>query len=196
MKNGLYLWCILPPAELAKAIHAQRLQFAESHFCQEALKPPVHLTLFPTIEMPEYFEKRFQPLEDWLAQQVKFTVQLRNFNFFDNLRSPALYIDVVKNEQLKTLRAGLCKMLRKEIPILKSPGSFTPHFTIGYRDIPKEMFPNIMKEYGRRRFDASFDVNRIYLLKHNYAGWQVHKEFALGVHPAVMEASLQGILFV
>ena len=196
MKNGRYLWCILPPAELAKGIHAQRLQFAESHFCQEALKPPVHLTLFPTIDMPEYFEKRFQLLEDWLAQQAKFTVQLHNFNFFDNMRSPALYIDVVKNEQLKTLRAGLCKMLRKEIPILKSPGSFTPHFTIGYRDIPKEVFSNIRKEYARRRFEGSFEVNKLYLLKHNYANWQIHREFELGVHPEVLKASLQGSLFV
>jgi 2'-5' RNA ligase len=196
MRTGKYLLAIIPPADVTGKIEHYRQEFAEEHFCKAALKPPVHMTLLNPFDMPEYFEKKLlASMGDWIAQQSVFDIHLRNFNFFDNPYHPVLYVDVVKNEQLKYFREGLCRAIKRQFSFIKDTGTFHPHFTIGYRDIPKSIFPQITQEYGRKRFEADFSMGRVCLLKHNYVNWQVHHEFSVGTHPAVMAAALQGNLF-
>ncbi|MFI5195553.1 MAG: 2'-5' RNA ligase family protein [Chitinophagales bacterium] len=175
----LYMFAIMPPPELAVRINSERLLFSEKYKCVKALKPPVHITLYPPFHDTNDFEEKIKGIQRWVEEQTGFFIELMDFNFFKKHNSPVVYIGVVKNDNLNKLHEGFLEQLKNYIPV-KSSGSYTPHFTIGYRDVPSAIFPNIVKEYSTRRFSASFEVSSIYLWKHDGKNWQILNEYKFG----------------
>lgn len=51
--------------------------------------------------------------------------------------------------------------------------SFSPHITVAYRDLTPVMFTKAWNEYQHKTFDASFDVNAVYLLQHDSKKWNI-----------------------
>lgn len=179
----LYLFAIMPPEKLSKEIHDERLTFAEEYGFVAALKSPVHITLFPPFKIPvaenTAFESHVSNMQNWADSQHSLTIELQNFNFFDNYGYPVLFIDVLKSPELVKLRSSFLKELDNYPWIEKSTLPFKPHITIGYRDIDQAVFPTIREVYARRKFKAQFDCNAIYLWKHDGKQWQVFKTFCL-----------------
>jgi 2'-5' RNA ligase len=175
----LYMFAIMPPAELAARIHTERQNFAEQYKCVKALKPPVHITLYPPFKHADGLEDTIKGIRNWASLQTKFPVELKNFNFFKNRNSPVIYIDVVANDHLKKLHNEFLDQLKKYMPV-ERPDKYTPHITIGYRDVPPAIFPEIVKAYSPRRFSAAFDVSSIYLWRHDGKNWQVQQEYTFG----------------
>ena len=174
------MFVLMPPKNLALKIDDERRTFAEAYKCVKGLKPPVHITLYPPFEKPSEFEEEIKSLQYWVQQQKSFEVTLKDFNFFKPDTSPIIYINVVLNESLNILHKTFIGQLRKYIPIAQDNNEFSPHFTIGYRDIPVALFPEIMKEYSARSFSGSFEVSSIYLWKHDGKKWQILNEFTMG----------------
>lgn len=175
-KESLYMFAIVPPAALEAQIHNERVIFAEKYNCVKALKPPIHITLFPPFEERPAFENRVAGLASWVAQIAPFKIKLQGFNFFIR-ESPVAYIDVVPNDALQRLRSGFVEELTKYTQVKEFPGPYNPHFTIGYRDIPPDVFPQIVAEYSAKAFDGEFDVNSIYLWKHDRTSWRAVAEY-------------------
>lgn len=192
MKKGLYLIAIVPPSQVSNSIEELRYQFANNYKAYEALKPPVNIQLYPPImQSPEKFETEILRLKPVFNSLPSFSVQLHNFGFFQNSKHPVLYIDVVKSNLLKTLHINLSRKITKDFPQFKAEHDFHPHVTIGYRDVMPEIFPQVRKEYTLKSFNASFNVNSVYVFKHNMKSWQVLYEFPLN---PVNGDSKQGIL--
>jgi 2'-5' RNA ligase len=63
--------------------------------------------------------------------------------------------------------------------MVKNNQPYHPHFTIGYRDIPKELFPEAMKDYMPRKFQAEFTVDAIHFWKHSGTRWETIASFPL-----------------
>jgi 2'-5' RNA ligase len=146
MTEHLYMFAIVPPAGLAKEIDVVRHQFAENFKCYKALKPPVHITLFPPFKTTDDIEQRILALQKWVRHQMPFSLELSNFNFFENRLKPVLYIEVVRIEALKNLHSGFLRQIRNYLPSLEIDKSiYRPHFTIGYRDILPGMMPEIKR---------------------------------------------------
>lgn len=179
----LYLIALLPPAEVTNQINNVKQAFSEKYLCYKALRTLPHLTLIPPIQADAYFETHLLSLEHWITQQQAFAISLRNFSFFKNPQHPVVFIDVLKNAQLNELYAGLRKQLKRYLPVAAETPPFHPHFTVGYRDIPPQKFPEIMKDYAMQRFQADFDIKAVYLLKHNTREWKVFHEFPMGTIP-------------
>src|SRR5437870_1728391 len=106
MKSSvLYMFAIMPPQSLSAEIHEERVDLFKKYKFTTALKPPVHITLFDPFEIETDeaagFERRIDFLQRWAERQRRFQVRLQNYNFFNNTRRPVVYIDVLKNLQLK-----------------------------------------------------------------------------------------------
>jgi 2'-5' RNA ligase len=179
----LYMFAITPPPDLAHAIHQVRLNFSDKYKFKKALKPPVHITLFPPFKIPTptttSFEQDVQSLKNWSEKLDPFDIQLDDYNFFHNRRSPVLFIDVIRNTQLNKLHTDFLKEFQKYYNFEKPKDTYKPHITIGYRDVTPESFPAIKTDYSKQKFSAVFNCDKFFLWKHDGQNWQVLQEFLL-----------------
>jgi len=178
-REYLYMMALVPPEAITDHIEAIRQEFAGAYNCKAALKPPVHITLYPPYKETEAHEKELERvLSRWAKHQVPFHVVLKGYNAFE--KNGVIFIDVEKNEQLKNLHKGCTSQMTRLLqPDRKQTQTFHPHITIGYRDIPKERFHEAMNDYLPRKFEASFHVGEIAFWKHNGKHWATLSEFPL-----------------
>ncbi len=169
----LWLIALVPPLDVAKRIDDIRQEFAANFNCVKALKPPVHLTLYTLLKLHDAdMDAQIGKLRNWVSVQPRFRLELKNFNFFENAKSPVVYIDVVANADLKAFNTGITRELKKLFGLEDlSKQTFRPHFTIGYRDISPEIFPQVKQAYNRRTFGAVFKVEHVVVFRHNRRQW-------------------------
>jgi 2'-5' RNA ligase len=179
--NYLHLWAVVPPTPIEEQIDAIRKEFAANFGAQAALKPPVHVTLYKPFSVPvSEVKKHIEKLRRWVATQPSFGIELKNFAFFENPKTPVAFIDVVDNPDLKALNTGITKETKELFELIdKSRQPFHPHFTIGYKDLTPQIFPEVKKAYSQRPFTASFDVKHICLFRHNGKKWELKYELPL-----------------
>lgn len=181
--DKLYLIGIMPPEPLYSKIDHVRIQFG--HICKyrEALKPPVHITLIPPFKISDTdvaeFERQIANMENLIHHTKPFAIEVNNYEFFDNLKYPVIFINVVKSIQLAELHRCLRKEMQKYPLLERKKMPFKSHFTIGYRDIDPNGFPAIKEAYLAKEFKDSFICDKFYLWKHNRKKWEVLKEFSL-----------------
>lgn len=178
MKQGLYFIAILPPNDIAVRVQHIKKEFADRYNSEEAYKRPAHFTLQAPFKMPEKEEEAIiSKLEFFTKDQQPFPVTLAGFNHF---RNQVIYIDVEDSSDMKSLRRNLIDYLLDGVGFTdKMIGrkSLTPHMTVAYRDLSARHFEQAWEEFSTRSFDYSFDVNSIFLLKHDYKQWQPFHEF-------------------
>jgi 2'-5' RNA ligase len=170
---------LMPPAELMMEIDCERKLFSAKSGFIKALKPPVHATVYEPFHASEDIEKRFTTLRQIIKRQSPFSIELHNYNFFDHpsAKSPVIYIAVKDNTVLERLQKDVLKEVNRVRKANSALISYTPHFTIGYRDVTWDAFPEIKSEYLQKRFNASFSCDAIFLWKHNGKNWQIHDSF-------------------
>ncbi|HEY0054933.1 MAG TPA: 2'-5' RNA ligase family protein [Pedobacter sp.] len=177
---SLYLTAILPPAHLSDEIDDIRKELSDRYQMFAALKPPVHITLYRPVDVPQDFESHLiKLLRPVSMSHSPFTVDLLNFNSF-NIQT--LYITAVKNQLLSGLQKDVSAVFNKnkiDTKEVKGNTTFHPHVTVAYRDIPPEKFPFIWDELKNRKFKRSFSVDHFTLLKHDGKRWQRFREFEL-----------------
>ena len=184
------MFAIMPPEDLAHRIQTERVRFSENYNCFKGLKPPVHITLFEPFTLDERIDDDQGNIEKLIKQQLPFKIELHNYAFFENHVNPVVYINVVKNPALSELRKKFVAQITDDLPVDKSNSAYKPHFTIGYRDIPKAIFPRVMTDYSKRKFEGSFMLDRVFLWLHDSGNWQVDKEFLFNTGPQPVQAAL------
>ncbi len=180
-KEGLYLLAVVPPVELAKSIDKMRVEFADNFHCYKALRPPVHLTLNMPFKVQEaLMEQSIESIGRLVGSHAPFSIELKNFGFFESRNHPVLYINVVKNMPLKQLNDELGILMRGVFQ-LDNPGGdhFRPHFTLGYRDTTADMLPAMKAAYANRSFSAAFEVASVRLFRHSGARWEIYQDFSM-----------------
>lgn len=175
------MMAIMPPPVIAQEIEQIRFRFAGTYQCKAALKPPVHITLIPPFKaQPDIEEWLIPDLEDWSAQHTPFPLVLKDYgNFY---RNGVIYIAVAENKKLELFQKELENKFRYSpcYPSVRISGSYHPHITIGYRDIPRPVFPDAAKDYAGRFYNAVFEVDKCYLWKHDTRRWQIQHTFTIG----------------
>ncbi|HYK77004.1 MAG TPA: 2'-5' RNA ligase family protein [Daejeonella sp.] len=179
--SSLYLLGILPPARLSEQIHQIRLECSRKFGVQKALRPPVHITLYPPFWSEDAFEKQLILLLNLQTAQLSpFKQVLENFGAF---QPRVVFIRAHPNQALLNLHQSIIELFQKH-PIDKreqhKQGAFHPHITIAYRDVLPEIFPLIWQDYKDRKFKHSFNVKKYALLKHDGLKWHVLESFKLG----------------
>ncbi|NEU08266.1 2'-5' RNA ligase family protein [Flavihumibacter sp. R14] len=177
--KGLYLIALLPGADISEQIHEIRLECSEKFDVYKALRPPVHITLYPPFYFDEANEKRLIYV---LHQQTRglssFTQLIANFGHF---RKEVVFVNALNSPGLTSLHESIIAVFRKanDKQVFK-PVAFHPHLTIAYRDITPEKFDRIWGEYNNREYKTSFIADHFTLLKHDRIKWNPIANFKLG----------------
>jgi 2'-5' RNA ligase len=176
--KGLYLIALLPPADLSEQIDEIRRECSVKFDVYKALRPPVHITLYPPFRFEEDLEKQLKYI---LQQQTlgssRFTQHLENFGHF---RKEVVFIKALNSPELTSLKQAITAVFQKENTQDRSKtADFHPHITIAYRDVTPYKFQRIWNEYRNREFIAHFPAKQFTLLKHDNVRWNPVEDFAL-----------------
>lgn len=168
----LYMTAIIPPAELETEIRQLQHAFSEIYGSAAALRPPVHITVTPPCHLEEDEVKAFRNSAKSLHGLTPFEIRVDGFDFFKSNR--VLFLRVTQEALLQEIQKKLSSLL----PVHETR-PYRPHITVGYRDITKSAFKNIMNHYEARTFRAQFMVTEIQLWKHEEKKWRVEDRFLL-----------------
>lgn len=158
----LYFIAIYPPHEIIEEVKVFKKDLALNYENSKALKNDVHLTLFPPfsreLELESDIHAAFQKIDTNLPP---FEITLNGFGSFPNPKNPVLFVRPEANENLNLLQ----QRVRQYFNFIKY--SFTPHMTIGYRDLIYEKYLKAWAVYKDKEYKTNFLVDKITLLRHD-----------------------------
>lgn len=188
-QEKLYMMAIMPPPDVTAAIRKVQEEFGNAYQTKEALRRPVHLTLYPPFKETDGAERSLSvPLKKWALAQRPFELLLDGFGAFEKNR--VIYVNIANAAPVKQLHKEFVTIVNKLLEPETKPKGFNPHITIGYRDIPEELFPEAMKDMKPRKFESRFVVDAIYLWKHNGKAWQTADKYAFHQEDQMKQSSL------
>lgn len=175
----LYFMALIPGKELSDRIRAIQQEIGLKYKSKKSLIRPVHITLLPPFSGEKIFEERMNSvLPEFFGQYSSFTVTVNGFGSFP---PQVLFIKPEDNPELQLLHRNLMFFLRTELNFTEAQTSleFTPHITVAYRDLTKEMFYKAWKEFQSKDFTGSFTADTACLLRHDGKLWEVISEFKM-----------------
>lgn len=117
-----------------------------------------------------------EALGRFAARQKPFPVQVDGFGAF---APRVLYLKVTPHAPMRELHAGLVGILRDELGFGNAELSreIHPHMTIATRDLDEATFGEAWPRYEHRGFEAEFEVDGVWLLRHNGRAWDLFRFF-------------------
>lgn len=170
----LYFLALVPPLAIEGNLKALKEELRIKYGLKHALKLPAHITLQKPFWLKEEQEgDLIRILTSVALDQEKFSVELKDFGAFP---PHAIYVKVLESRDLHQLFRKLQERLSTVLPDEKLMGSreFRPHATIAARDLKREDFQMVWKEYRNREFSLSWEVRELILFKHDGKVWHTH----------------------
>ena len=164
---NMYFVALVAPPGINEDVLKWKNFFRERYECMVALKSPAHITLIPPFWMKEELEDDLiSSLEEFSIAKDKFPVELKNFDAF---KPTVIYVDVLKNEPLGDLHNSINNFIlnQNKYPVIKDERPFHPHITLATRDLHKKAFHEAREIFSKKKYEASWIVNGISLLRHN-----------------------------
>ncbi len=175
-----YFIALLPPQEIQKEATKIKQYFAEVYHSKAALKSPPHVTLQPPFE---WEMSNLSQLEQQLQQFCKFQSSIPMIlDGFAAFQPRVIYLNVLKTSELLTIQKDLMSFLESSLGIVHQVSKtrpFSPHLTVGFRDLSKENFAQAWSEFKDKKLYFKFVVNHLTLLVHNGKMWEIYQEFLL-----------------
>jgi 2'-5' RNA ligase len=169
----MYYIAIAAPEEINQQVLKWKDYFKEKFACTVALKSPAHITLIPPFWMKEELENDLvNSLKEFSSTKNGFEITLKDFGSF---KPKVIFIDMVKSEILNDLFQSLTDFIyeQNKFPVKKDDRSFHPHITLATRDLYKKAFQEAWEVFSKKKYEASWIVNGISLLRHNKKNWDV-----------------------
>lgn len=158
----MYFIAIYPDQKIIDEIRIFKEDLAQNFANSKALTNDAHITLAPPfsreIELEEDIHLAFQKINTNIAP---FEINLNGFGSFPNPKNPVLYIKPEENEYLKQLYLNVKEKFSFERDL------FSPHVTVGYRDLTFENFLKAWEIYKDKNYKTKFLVDKISLLRHD-----------------------------
>ncbi len=175
----LFFIALLPPEEVRQVVTDIKQHFAQVYNSKAALKSPPHITLQPPFEWElEDLPKLEAKLGEFSQSQTPIPIILDGFAAF---KPRVIYINILKNAELLTIHKQLTKYLETSLEIIHQVSknrSFSPHVTVGFRDLSKANFHKAWSEFKERQLHFEFTVSHLTLLHHNGKCWDIHQNFS------------------
>ncbi|MBV8328213.1 2'-5' RNA ligase family protein [Chryseobacterium sp.] len=158
----LYFIAIYPPKAIIDEIKAFKRDFAECYDNSKALKNDAHITLFPPFAREQEMEDDILTAFHKINTDISpFEVSLNGFGSFPNPKNPVIFVQPENNSGL----TELFNRVKQQFSFMAY--SFTPHITVGYRDLNWENYLRAWEKYQSKEYKTSFLVDRILLLRHD-----------------------------
>ncbi len=176
VNKSLYFVAIIPPEPLKKQIQELKYFFAKKYSTRKSLNSPPHITLIPPFDLDMFDENKVKAqLEIFAKTIIPFQIIINGFGSF---KPNIIFLKIENCEQLSLLHRQLdevfhldCKTKEKRNKI------FSPHITIAFRDLSSTMFLKAWENYATKAFHALFNVENLFLLKHNGKFWEIRAVF-------------------
>lgn len=182
-ESARFFVALLPPQPVQDAITAIKQEIERRFGSRAALRSPPHITLQPPFDWPlERLDKLQHHLHRFARQQQPVPVVLEGFSAFP---PRVIYVDVHQTAALIAVQPALIAHLETHCGLRQSyraraPWPFTPHVTVGFRDLTPAAFHQAWAEFEHRPFSANFEVPTLTLLRHDGQVWQIFSEQPLG----------------
>jgi 2'-5' RNA ligase len=168
---------VLPPPEIQDfALEIQAI-FRDRYKSQAARKSPPHITLQPPFSGQPDLAVLAKVLTAFAALQPPPQVQLHGFGAFP---PRVIFIQVQPTPDLVNLQRDLRQHLEQTLGIIDpqaSSRSFTPHITVGFRDLTPANFQAAWAEFQPRSYVAEFVPTSLTLLRHDGERWHPWADF-------------------
>jgi 2'-5' RNA ligase len=175
-----YFLAIIPPEPIFSEVHQLKEYLRENYNTKAALNSPPHITLHMPFRWKEHKEAiLIKKLEAFGQLHSPFEINLNNFKAF---APRVIYANVVANNQLTVLQKELerfCKISFQLFNANRLDQPFHPHLTLAFRDLKKETFNQAWNEFRDKKYDAKWQVESLYILKHNGTLWEMFTKVAL-----------------
>jgi 2'-5' RNA ligase len=174
--TNLYFIALVPGKELRERVRKIKEMMKAGYNAGHALKSPAHITL----QMP--FRRKtdeeltiLTALGRFAAGEAPFDLDLDGFGCF---APRVIFIRLVNPEPVIGLHRRLKTVLLDSAGFTDSEimKSVQPHMTVATRDLARQAFAEAWTEYQDEEFAGSFNVNSIFLLKHNGSSWEMYRE--------------------
>lgn len=168
---------ILPPEPIYSEVQAFKKTFADTYQSKEALKRPAHITVVPPFEYSLTDESKLAHfMGRYLIKYSPFEVTLDGFGTFEKR---VIFVQSKKDDTLKSFFKEFIKAFYKEFEVREGKNSslpYSPHMTIGYKDLKPDMYDLAWQEFGSKLYRRVFMLDGLYLLRHSGKEWIVISE--------------------
>lgn len=180
--HQLFFIALLPPLEVQQVANEIKEHFATFYQSRAAQKSPPHITLQPPFEWPvENLQNLTQHLQTFVQNHSSIPMILDGFGAFI---PRVIYINVVKTPELLTLQKDLMTFLETRLEIIHQPSKsrpFSPHLTVGFRDLTKDNFYEAWSEFSQKSLHYEFNIFQLSLLIYKDRKWEVLEEFSFKI---------------
>ncbi|NOT75313.1 MAG: 2'-5' RNA ligase family protein [Cyclobacteriaceae bacterium] len=175
-----YFIAIVPPSPYYEQAAVIKNYVSDKFNSKGSLLSPPHITLHMPFEWrSDREDDLITHLQNFFSLQKQTYVTFQNFNCFE---PRVIFIQIEKTEELSHLQRALRQFCKKDLGLFNADYKdlpFHPHLTVAFRDLRKPMFKSAWEEFSKKKFEGTFLVNNISLLKHINGKWDVMKEFSL-----------------
>jgi len=169
----MYFIALVAPEDINTQILKWKHLMQERFECNVALRSPAHITLVPPFWMDFRLENELtESLDHLSSNQKNFTIRLKDFSCF---RPRVIFVASEKNVNLEELQKNAWDFLlsQSKFPLKAQSRAFHPHVSIASRDLHKKTFQEAWAIFENKKYEATWIVKNISLLKHNKKNWDV-----------------------
>ena len=176
--SSLYFIALIPARLFQQKVTKIKQYIQENYQSGHALRSPAHITLhMPFKWRDDRLDSLTGPIADFSNGYPHFTIELKDFGSF----SPkVIFIQVLENPKLNVLQHEVVSVARKKLKLENAQyrnRGFNPHMTVAFRDLKPALFRQAWEEFRHKQLAHSFEVESLFLLKHNGKTWDIFREF-------------------
>ena len=175
--NQLYFIALIPDYKLRSEVKSLKEDLKNKFGASHALKSPAHITLQMPFRRHEGDEQLIiTTLEEFSKLQSSFEIILDGYDCFP---PRVIFIKVLNHPPVIALHKKFNEVLKAELNFKNRvlTQKLHPHMTIATRDLSEDAFEKAWPQYRSKKFNGSFSVNSLFLLKHNGKHWEIYREF-------------------
>jgi 2'-5' RNA ligase len=172
-KSNLYFIAIIPPEPIYSEIKEFQKEIAEKFHSIEAFKRPAHITLVAPFMVSGTQEKELKKfIVNFGMKQTPFELSIDGFGSFS---VHTIYAAFEENILLGKMQKDISSSFYKKFSIKRDQPNyrFTPHITIGFKDLTPPMFELAWPQYRDKLYRRKWMLKYICLLKHNFKEWEI-----------------------
>ncbi|MBL1219234.1 2'-5' RNA ligase family protein [Chryseobacterium sp. L7] len=158
----MYFIAIYPPQDIIDEVRVFKQDLAKNYDNSKALTNDAHITLLAPFDRDQELESDIHAAFEKIDTNIPpFAIVLDGFGSFPHPKNPVLFIHPEPNEHLNILHERIRQ------PFSFGVKSFTPHVTIGYRNLSFDNYLKAWEVYRDKEYKTKFIVDKILLLRHD-----------------------------
>jgi len=181
-----YLLVISPEDDISKEITKIKYEFRDHYGCIQAARLKPHCTLMNFVQHQRVENHLIREFDSIVAS---FTPKAITLDGFGQYPMHTIYIKIKESKKIKEMITALklkFRSVKNEIKPLKPIYPSDPHLTIA-RGMTQVQFNQAWTEWGKRKFNSSFNAYNVRLLKRQIdekdlkpkENYQIVKDFKL-----------------